>query len=229
MMYEMLDQLTAEKLLEQSFQVETFHSVKATNQWLLSQDNIKVVSLQIINTIDRGVGKLVPRRIMIAYQRTQESNDFYYGVSDGLEYCYDGDDEGSIEQMWNRKYPKLPYVMDREELCKGYRTYHRKYYVLYQVPHATDGCQDAVVNTKNIFRDKNDSGKALRRKQLIEAISLILGIIFTGIWLGSVNDYFATSQAVMQACKFLMFYFDATLGGIWIYQSLKYILRRRRR
>lgn len=229
MMFKTIENVAAETLFEQSFQVETFHSVKATNQWLLSQDNIKVISLQIINRMKRGVGKLLPRQIMIAYQRTDEPNDFYYGISDGLEFCYDDGKDSSVEEVWNEKYPKLRYVMDQEELCKGVRTYHRKYYVLYQVPHATDGCKDAVVNTRNIFNEKNNSGTALKHKQLFVALSIILGAIFSGIWLGATNDYFATSGAIMEACKFLMYYFDATLGVIWLYGTFKYIRRRRRR
>lgn len=229
MMFNSLDQLTAEQIFEQSFQVETFHSVKATNQWLLSQDNIKVISLQIVNRMNRGVGKLMPRQIMIAYRKTQEPNDFYYGVSDGLEYCYDGMEDRSISQMWEEKYPKLRYVMDQEELCKGYRTYHRKYYVLYEAPRATDGCKDAVVNTKNIFHEKNDSGDALKRKQFLIALSIILGVIFTGIWMLAANNYFAASKTVIFVCKFLMYYFDATLAAAWVYGTAKFIRRRRRR
>lgn len=229
MLIDTIDQTSLEEILAQSFRVETFRSIKATNQWLLSQDHIKVISLQIINRIDRGVGKLFPHQIMIAYQGTTEPNDFYYGVSDGLEYCYDGSEESDVQQLWEKNYPKLRYVMHQEELCKGYRTYHRKYYVLYEVPHAKDGCEDAVVNTKNIFQEENNSGKALRRKQFIVALSLIFGILFTGIWLGSANDYFVTSQAVMAACKFLMYYFDATLAVIWIIGTVKQIRRKRRR
>lgn len=228
MLDQMLDQLTVENLLEKSFQVETFHSVKATNEWLLSRDNIKILSLQITNRINKSIGKLIPHQITILYQLTREPNDFYYGVSDGIELCYDGA-ENSIEELWNEKYPKLRYVMDQEECWKGYHTYRRKYYVLYEVPHAGDGCEDAIVNTVNIFRDKNDSGHALRRRQIRLALQMLFWFLFTGIWFLATNDYFTASQAVIQACKILMFYFDATMGVVWISQTVKYINRRRRR
>ena len=101
MLRNMLDSITG---MEQSFQLQTFSSLRAANQWLLLQDRITVTAFEVQGVATVGIGKFLPRRVLIAYQTEEEPNDFYYGISSGLEYIYDGDDlTHSIETNWKHR------------------------------------------------------------------------------------------------------------------------------
>ncbi len=228
MTHEMLEQFTVEETLEQSFQFESFTDVKSANRWLLTQDHIEIVAVQVTRRSNLWAGRLIPKKVLIAYQTTKEAQDFHYGISEGLEYCYDGNHaEGDIELAWKAQYPQLPLVSVQEEFCKSFKNVSRKYYVLYQAPPAKDGCPEVVIRTKNLFRNENATGAMRRRRTQLIFLNLILALIATFAWNLGMQDYYNASAGLLNVLKGFMISFDVLLGVDWILESISRLKMRR--
>ncbi len=225
---ELLEKFTG-NMLEESFQIRTFAGIKSANRWLLAQKNIEVLSFHVGRLFRIGPGKMVPGRVTIAYRTKAEDSGTYYGISKGLEYCYDGDElKHSLDVAWKHCYPNLQHVSDQEELCRGIRTEHRKYYLLYEAPRAKDGCEDVLVETQNVFKEENHSGQAARKYQIMQFLTILFTVLFTGIWYGATRGAFAASPTIVRFCSVFMYCFDGLLFGQWLYQTVLLLKKQRK-
>ena len=228
MLRNMLDSITG---MEQSFQLQTFSSLRAANQWLLLQDRITVTAFEVQGVATVGIGKFLPRRVLIAYQTEEEPNDFFYGISSGLEYIYDGDDlTHSIETNWKHQNPKLELEQIQEVMVHGIRTYHRKYYALYRAPHASDGCRDTVLRVRNVFSDENYfDNSSLRYYSQVLAAELLIAVVCTLLWLLGIQGGCGISQTGMRIFGVLVYTVDTLLGINWVFLTRQRFRSRKRR
>ena len=195
---ELLEKFTG-NMLEESFQIRTFAGIKSANRWLLAQKNIEVLSFHVGRLFRIGPGKMVPGRVTIAYRTKAEDSGTYYGISKGLEYCYDGDElKHSLDVAWKHCYPNLQHVSDQEELCRG------------------------------IFKEENHSGQAARKYQIMQFLTILFTVLFTGIWYGATRGAFAASPTIVRLCSVFMYCFDGLLFGQWLYQTVLLLKKQRK-
>ncbi|MBQ9066383.1 MAG: hypothetical protein IJ133_02500 [Clostridia bacterium] len=210
---EMLEQLS-ENIFEHAFMIETFSDLDAANRWLLSQDRIKVTAFQIETGHTRRIGKLWIRGVLIAYQELDEPGEYRYRIAEGLEYNYDESEiRPSIAMLWKQDHPDHPYVCDQEEFVKGFRTCHRKYYVLYKIPAEEVGDPETV---PNLFRGENHRGRAQARFYRMMNAAVVLAVLFTGFFLLGHLNILVVPVSALQWAGTLMWVQDVILALFWI-------------